>query len=60
MVSYIKNSAEFEKLLKDAGDKAVVIDFTATWCPPCKRIGPIFDAMQNDFSQVLFYKVDVD
>ena len=38
----------------------MVIDFTATWCPPCKKIGPIFDAMEKEFPKIAFYKVDVD
>jgi thioredoxin 1 len=32
----------------------------ATWCGPCKIIGPIFDELSNEISDVVFVKVDVD
>ncbi|XP_074480411.1 uncharacterized protein LOC141761082 [Sebastes fasciatus] len=52
---------EFEAILKEeAGDKLVAVDFTATWCPPCKMIGPKFEKMETDFKEVFFLKVDVD
>ena len=41
----------------------MVLDMTATWCPPCKRIGPVFEAMADEpdyFQRALFRKVDVD
>ena len=39
-----------------------VVDFYATWCPPCKAAVPVFARMSEDFHPrgVLFYKCDVD
>ena len=57
MVNYLKTKAEFEQTLKDAGDKLVVVDFTASWCPPCKMIAPVYEEMAKEFVDVTFYKV---
>jgi thioredoxin 1 len=38
MVAFLNTEAEFTKAV--AG--CVIIDFTASWCPPCKMIGPVF------------------
>ena len=37
-----------------------ILYFTATWCPPCKTISPIYDKMSDEFPSVAFGKVDVD
>ncbi|XP_069818213.1 thioredoxin-like isoform X2 [Dendropsophus ebraccatus] len=51
---------EFDGVMSEAGDKLVVIDFTATWCGPCKMIGPFFDGLSAKYPDVVFIKVDVD
>ncbi|KAF3444749.1 hypothetical protein FNV43_RR14442 [Rhamnella rubrinervis] len=45
--------------LKDSS-KLMVIDFTATWCGPCKMMAPIFNALSTKFTDVDFVKIDVD
>ncbi|XP_030527028.1 thioredoxin H-type 2-like [Rhodamnia argentea] len=40
--------------------KLVVVDFTASWCPPCRMMAPIFVELAKKMPHVLFLKVDVD
>jgi len=60
MVEYLKTKADFDAAISGAGDKTVIVDFTASWCPPCKMIAPFFEQLSKDFANVLAYKVDVD
>ena len=60
MVNQLKTLAEYQEAIATKG-KLVVVDFTATWCPPCQRIGPIFVAIAEEHGDaVLMVKVDVD
>ncbi|KAK2636295.1 hypothetical protein Ddye_031087 [Dipteronia dyeriana] len=41
-------------------NKLLVIDFTATWCGPCKSMEPVIKEFVAKYSEVEFIKIDVD
>nr|CAB3497832.1 unnamed protein product [Digitaria exilis] len=40
--------------------KLLVIDFSASWCGPCRFIEPAFKEMSSRYTDVIFVKIDVD
>lgn len=53
--------AENQALPEPTAKKAVVIDFNATWCGPCRRFAPIFEAAAKEYAKkAVFVSVDVD
>ncbi|XP_009471465.1 PREDICTED: thioredoxin-like [Nipponia nippon] len=52
--------SEFEAELKSAGEKLIVVDFSATWCGPCKMIKPFFHSLCEKYADVVFIEIDVD
>jgi thioredoxin 1 len=49
----------FSELLNS--EKPLLVDFTATWCGPCKMMAPILDELKNKLGETAnIIKVDVD
>ena len=46
---------------KYEGDKPAIVDFFATWCGPCKALGPVLEELAEEYEgKIYIYKVDVD
>ena len=56
-VKVVQDDSFFHTELASAGSKLVAVDFTASWCGPCKRISPFFDELSSKYPNALFLKV---
>jgi thioredoxin len=48
----------FDEAIK--ADKPVIVDFSATWCGPCKMFAPIFHETAEETPEIVFANIDVD
>ena len=53
------NEQDFQtKVVKDA---VAVVDFSATWCGPCRMLAPVLEEVSEELAgKANFYNVDVD
>ena len=52
------NSEEFKEYMKEP---VVLVDFSATWCGPCKMLAPVLESVAEKMKdKVTIVKVDID
>jgi thioredoxin 1 len=54
----IENKEHLEQILSE--NNAVVMDFYADWCGPCKQLMPILEQVSQEQKDVVFCKINVD
>ena len=52
----ITSNDEFNEALETAGNSLVVVDYSTSWCGPCKIIAPKFDEFSEQYKNVAFLK----
>ena len=56
----IINGNEFKDEVLNSSE-TVLVDFFATWCGPCKMLGPVVEELSTEMAgKAKVYKVDVD
>ena len=53
----IKNENEFNETINS---EYALVDFFATWCGPCKMMGPVLENVSSNRDNIKIIQVDVD
>jgi thioredoxin len=61
---FLKKIWDFEKNPDNfvfKGKTAVIVDFYANWCGPCRKVAPVMEKLAGEYDgKVTIYKVNVD
>ncbi len=58
MIPYV-TADDFTAQVLEA-ETPTLVDFTASWCPPCRAVAPVLDQIDAERDDLRIVKVDVD
>lgn len=58
-VIHVQSSSEYEEL-KAIQERLIVVDYSATWCGPCRAIAPKYEALAENYDEAILLHVDID
>jgi thioredoxin 1 len=58
-MALVITDSNFKEVLE--GGKPIVLDFSATWCGPCRQVAPIIEEIAQEYDgKVVVGKCDID
>lgn len=58
MLKHVNNDNFKNEVLEN--DKVILVDFFATWCPPCKMLSPVLEKISNSRAAFDIAKINID
>jgi thioredoxin 1 len=60
-IRYIDSMEQFNNIIQTSGERLLMFEFYADWCPPCKEIEPVLEKIAKEKSaMVTVYKINID
>ena len=61
VIGSIDSMEQLNKIIEKSGERLLIFDFYADWCPPCKELEPILEKIAKEKSEMAtVYKINID